>query len=354
VLVGRPVERGRIDALLAAAAAGEGAALVLRGEPGIGKSALLGYAAEHAPAMRVVQARGAEAEAELAFSGLQELLRPLLDLLDEIPERQADALRGAFGLGPPLDARLLINSGTLSLLAAAAAERPLLCLVDDAHWLDAASADALVFAARRLEADAVAVLFAAREGEQRTFDPPGIPALVLEALDHADGIELLRGSGLSDTVAADLHRAAAGNPLALLELPAALSEQQRAGEEPLPEPLPVTKALREAYARRIAALPVPTQRALLVAAAEPSGDLGLIERACGPLGIDPAALTAAEDARLVAIVDARVVFHHPLVSGAAYYDASSAERRRIHAALAEAVGDLDPSRQAWHLAEAAA
>jgi predicted ATPase len=317
MLVGRPDERGRIDTLLASAAAGEGVALVIRGEPGIGKSALLGYAAEQATGMRVAQARGVEAEAELAFSGLQELLRPLLHLLDEIPERQADALRGAFGLGPPLDARLLINSGTLSLLAAAAGERPLLCLVDDAHWLDAASADALVFAARRLEADAVAVLFAAREGEPRAFEPPGIPDLVLEALDHDDAVQLLRDSGLSDAVVTDLHRAAAGNPLALLELPAALSEQQRAGTEPLPEPLPVTKALREGYARRIAALPEASQQALFVAAAESSGDLGLIERACVPLGIDVTALAAAEDARLVTIVDARVVFHPPLVSGAA-------------------------------------
>jgi len=356
VLVGRPAERDRIDALLASAAAGEGAALVVRGEPGIGKSALLRYAGEQAASleMRTAHAHGVEAEAELAFSGLQELLRPMLGLLDEIPERQADALRGAFGLGPPLDARLLINSGTLSLLAAAAAERPLVCLVDDAHWLDAASADALVFAARRLEADAVAVLFASREGEQRSFEPPGIPELVLDALERDDAIELLSGSGLPDAVVADLHRAAAGNPLALLELPAALSDEQRAGEEPLPEPLPVTKALREAYARRIAALPEPTQRALLVAAAEPSGDLGLIEAACTALDVDVGALAAAEDAKLVAIVDARVVFHHPLVSGAAYYDASPTERRRIHAALADAVGEGEHTRQAWHLAEAAA
>jgi DNA-binding CsgD family transcriptional regulator len=356
MLVGRPSEREQIDALLASAAAGEGAALVVRGEPGIGKSALLGYAAERAGTlgMRTAHAHGVEAEAELAFSGLQELLRPMLDLLDEIPERQADALRGAFGLGPPVDARLLINSGTLSLLAAAAGERPLVCLVDDAHWLDAASADALVFAARRLEADAVTVLFAARDGEERTFDPPGIPELALDALGREDAVELLRDSGLPDSVVADLHRAAAGNPLALLELPAALTDEQRAGSEPLPEPLPVTKALREAYARRIAALPDETQRALLVAAAEPSGDLGLIERACKDLGADVGALAAAEDAELVAIVDARVVFHHPLVSGAAYYDASPTERRRIHAALADAVGEGEHSRQAWHLAEAAA
>lgn len=323
------------------------------GEPGIGKSALLAYAQQQAQGMRVLHARGVEAEAELPFSGLYELLRPLLGYIDEVPERQADALRGAFGLGPPLDARLLIGAGTLSLLAAAAEKRPLLCLVDDAHWLDAASADALVFSARRLEADPVAMLFAAREDE-RLFQPPGIPALVLEALDREEAVELLRASGLSAGVVAELHRAAAGNPLALLELPGVLSEKQRAGQERLPEPLPVTKAIQAAYARRIEALPEPTQRALLVAAAEPSGELDLIAQACVVLDLDAAALAAAEDAGLLTIADARVLFHHPLVSAAAYHGARPTERRRVHAALAGALGVDDRSRRAWHLAEAAA
>ena len=240
MLVGRATERERIEALLAQAEAGSGGALVLSGEPGIGKSALLHFAEERARAdgMRVLHARGVEAEAELPFSGLHELLRPLLDLLGEIPDRQADALRGAFGLGPPLDARLLIGAGTLSLLAAAAEEHALLCVIDDAHWLDAASSDAFVFVARRLEADGVAMLFAARQEEARPFEPPGIEALVVPGLERGEAVELLRGSGLPDRVVVELHRAATGNPLALLELPDALNEKQRAGQEPLPEPFP--------------------------------------------------------------------------------------------------------------------
>jgi DNA-binding CsgD family transcriptional regulator len=354
MLVGRAAERGRIDALLGVATAGSGGALVVRGEPGIGKSALLRYAEDQAKGMRVLHARGVEQEAELPFSGLYELLRPVLDLLDEIPERQAAALRGAFGLGPPLDARLLIGAGTLSLLAATAEEQPLLCLIDDAHWLDAASSDAFVFVARRLEADSVAVLFAAREQEPRVFEPPGIEVLALSGLEHADAVELLRNFELPVGVVSDLHRAATGNPLALLELPGALTEKQRSGQEPLPEPLPATKAIQAAYERRIEALPEPARQALVVAAAEPSGQLAVIGRACAAIDLEPSALAAAEDAGLLAVVDARVVFHHPLVTSVAYHAGTPTDRRRIHAALADAVDIRDASRRAWHLAEAAA
>ena len=354
MLVGRAAELAQIDALLATARVGSGGALVVRGDPGIGKSALLAYAETQGAPMRVLHARGVEAEAELAFSGLYELLRPLLELLSEIPERQAEALRGAFGLGPPRDARLLIGAGTLSLLAAAADEQPVLCLVDDAHWLDAASADAIVFAARRFGADAVAVLFAARDGEPRVFEPPGIEKIVLHGLEREKAVELLRGSGLPEQVVTELHRASEGNPLALLELPGALSERQRAGLEALPEPLPTTTTIQEAYARRIGALPEAAQRALVVAAAEPSRQIRLIERACVELHIDPSALAAAEDAGLLAVVGAQAVFHHPLVSAAAYHSARPTDRRLIHSALANALETEDPSRRAWHLAEAAA
>ena len=354
MLVGRAAERERIDALLGLARAGSGGALVLRGEPGIGKSALLRYAEEHSDGMRVVFAHGVEAEAELAFSGLHELLRPLLGLLGDIPERQADALRGAFGLGPPLDRSLLIGAGTLTMLAAAAEEQPLVCLIDDAHWLDAASSDAFVFVARRLEADSIAMLFAARDGDPQVFEPPGIEEHVVSGLERAEAAELLRGAGLPDRVVVELHRATTGNPLALLELPAALTDRQRTGQEPLPEPLPVTKAIQASYERRIRALPESTQRALVVVAAEPSRQLVLIERACAAVGIDPAALAAAEDAELLEIVDARARFRHPLASSIAYHAGRPTERRLIHAALADAIGAEDPSRRAWHTAEAAA
>ena len=354
VLVGRATERQRIDVLLAQATAGSGGALVVRGEPGIGKSALLRYAEERAGSMRVLHAQGVEAEAELPFSGLYELLRPVIDLIDEIPERQAAALRGAFGLGPPLDRSLLIGAGTLSLLAAAGEEQPLLCVVDDAHWLDAASSDAFVFVARRLEADPLAMLFAARDGDPRVFEPPGIDELVVRGLERSEAVELLQGTGLPEQVVVELHRAATGNPLALLELPRALNERQRIGQEPLPEPLPVTKAIRVSYERRVEALPEATRRALTVAAAEPSGQLALIERACATLGIESSALATAEDAALLDIVDARVRFRHPLVSSVGYHAAKPTERRLIHAALADAVGTEDPSRRAWHSSEAAA
>src|SRR3954451_18563894 len=339
--------------VLAEANAGRGGGLVLRGEPGIGKSALLDYAAEQATGMRVLRARGIEAEAELPFSALYELLRPLEDLFDEIPERQAAALRGAFGLGQPVDARLLIGAGTLSLLAAAADDRPVLGLVDDAHWVDAASADALRFPARRLEADPVAVLFAAREHEPGAIEQRDLPELLLAGLGEEEAFQLLAGAGLAASVVSGLHQAASGNPLALLELPEALSEAQRSGDEPLPAPLPATSALQAAYERRIRSLPDATPQALLVAAAEPSGGLGQIAAACSDLGIDISALTPAEDAGLIDIADARVVFSHPLVASAAYHGARPADRRRLHAALAEAAG-ASPARQALHLAAAAA
>jgi len=339
--------------VLAEAAAGHGGALVLRGEPGIGKSALLDDAEARATGMRVLRARGIEAEAELPFSALYELLRPLEDLFDEIPERQAAALRGAFGLGQPVDARLLIGAGTLSLLAVAADDRPVLCLVDDAHWIDAASADALRFAARRLEADPVAMLFAARQHEPGAIERRDLPELLLAGLAEEEAFQLLAGAGLADSVVSGLHRAASGNPLALLELPEALSDAQRMGDEPLPEPLPATSALQAAYVRRIKSLPDPTPQALIVAAAEPSGDLGQIAAACTELGIDLAALTPAEDAGLIEIAEARVLFSHPLVASAAYHGGRPAERRRVHAALADAAG-ASPARQALHLAAAAA
>ena len=283
MIVGRDAERSQIDALLAGARAGQGGALIVRGEPGIGKTSLLGYAEESATGMRVLHARGVEAEAELAFAGLHELLRPLLGLIDEIPEPQAAALRGALALGPPVDARLLIAAGALSLLALAADEQALLCVVDDAHWVDRESTSALVFVARRLEADPVLLLFGARDGESRTFAPAGLDALVLDGLAREEATLLIQDRGLLAGVVADLVRAANGNPLALLELPDALTEAQRAGREPLADPLPVTNAVQSAFARRIEALPTDTRTALLIAAAEASFEVRIVAQACGEL-----------------------------------------------------------------------
>jgi DNA-binding CsgD family transcriptional regulator len=354
MIVGRESERQMIDARLTQACRGIGGALFVHGEPGIGKTALLAYADERAAGMRVLRARGVEAEAELAFAGMLELLRPLLPLLALIPEGQAGALRGALGLGPPVEARLLVSAGVLSLVAAAAEERPVLLLVDDAQWLDRESADAFVFVARRLEADPALFLFAARDGDPRSFEPAGVEELVLGGLEPAEASLLLRGRALPERVVEDLIRSVAGNPLALLELPDALSERQRTGEEPLTDPLPVTRAVQGAFARRIADLPAETRLALVVAAAEPSFELRIVARACGRLGVDAAALERAEDAGLVTLAVGQVSFRHPLVCAAAYHSASSAERRAVHRGLAEAFeADGDADRRAWHLAAAA-
>jgi predicted ATPase len=233
----------------------------VRGEPGIGKSALLGYAEEHSSGLRVLRARGVEAEADLPFSALVELLRPLLGLLEVLPEAQAEALRGTFAFGPQLDGKLLIGLATMSLLSAAAEEQPLLGVVDDAHWLDVASAEAFVFAVRRLEDDPVAFLFGARVGEPRRFSLPGAEELELGGLSLDEGQELLARSDreLAPTVAERLHEVVRGNPLALLELPSALGEEQLSGAQPLTEPLPVTEAVQAAFARRIERLPEQTR-----------------------------------------------------------------------------------------------
>jgi predicted ATPase len=236
VLLGRESECEAIDGLLDAARASHSGALVLRGEAGIGKSALLRYAVEHADGMRVLAGSGIEAESELAFAGLHQLLWPVLDRADGLPAVQAAALHGAFGLSADrVDDRFLVSVALLGMLTAVADAEPLLCVIDDAHWLDGASADALVFVARRLQADPVALLFGVRDDEARRFAAPGLAELTLAGLEEADAGALLDAvDGLPASVRQELLRASGGNPLALRELPGALTAAQRAGHTPLP------------------------------------------------------------------------------------------------------------------------
>lgn len=345
-LYGRDEEQARLDGLLAAAAEGHSGALVVRGDPGIGKSALLAYAAGRARdayAMRVVRATGIETEAEIPFASLHLLLHPVLDRLDGLPARQADALRGAFGLRAKApDGPLLTGLATLSLLAELADDGPVVCVVDDAHWLDHASAQALLFAARRLAAEGIVLLFGARLGHG--FNPPGLPSLRLTGLDEASAGRLL------DEHAPELPRAArtravaqcAGNPLALREL------SSYGGDVPGADAVPLPRRLEDAYAARVAHLSEPARRALLVAAVG-DGDLAVIERVTGR-----APLQEAERARLVwpRGTEGRLEFGHPLMRGAVLNAAAHGELRAVHAELARVLAD-DPDRQAWHRAHAA-
>src|ERR671923_644936 len=257
MLVGRDRECARIDLLLERARAGTADVLVVLGEPGIGKTALLGYAAGRAEGMSVVRAVGVESEAELEFSGLLDVCRPLLDVVGELPAVQAEALRGALGLGRGGGhERFTVGAAALNLLAAAGEREPVLVVIDDAHWLDRSSADALLFAARRLEADAVAMLFAARPGEERAFAAAGLEEVAVGGLERSAALELLgrAGAAIAPAVAETLYEATLGNPLALIELPGLLSRGQLAGREPIAEPVPTAATLEAAFVDRAARL----------------------------------------------------------------------------------------------------
>jgi DNA-binding CsgD family transcriptional regulator len=357
MLYGRDAQRAQIGALLDGARASHSGVLVIRGEPGIGKTALLEDARDRAGDMEVLVARGVESEAELPFAGLDQLLRPALHLLDRLPTPQANALEGALGLaGRGGDDRFLISLAVLTLLAELAERRPVLCLVDDAHWLDAPSADALVFVARRLDAEAIVLLFAAREGEVRAFKAGELPSLTLPGLDEEAAAALvardLRGE-LAPSVRDYLLQQGGGNALALVELPAALSSAQLAGREPLPERLPVTRGVERLFLERVRRLPQPTRRLLVLAAADDSGELAPILRAADALGIDAHALRPAEDAGLLSIRDTTLRLRHPLVRSAVYGVAPLSERRVAHLALADALdGEAEEDRRAWHRAAA--
>jgi DNA-binding CsgD family transcriptional regulator len=357
MLLGREGERAQLEGLLAGARAGISSALVLSGEAGVGKSALLRFVRERGEGMTVVFAQGVESESDIAFSALSALLRPLLGHLDALPEPQAAALASALAVGPPVAGdRFTVSAATLSLLAAAAEEKPLLALVDDAQWIDRASAEALLFAARRLVAEGVLLLFTLREGAG-DIDTTGLPLLRLGGLDANAARELLQervGSRVAPDVAERLVAATGGNALALAELPGLLTPGQLIGTEPLDEPLPVGSALEGALTSKIRALPDDAQKALLVAAASGSPRLEAIAPAIEALGLDPSLLELAEHAGLVAVNAGELHFSHPLFRSAAFHAAPPPERRRVHRALADTLtGEEFADRRAWHLAAAA-
>jgi DNA-binding NarL/FixJ family response regulator len=357
MLVGRSAETEAIQALLEGARDGQGGALVLRGEPGVGKSALLEEAAASAEGFTVLRAVGIESESELAFAGLHQVLWPVLDRVERLPGPQATALRAAFALSEETVAeRLHVSLGALGLLCEAADAGPTLCLVDDAHWLDQASADALLFSARRLEAEPVVLLLAVRDDPERPFAAPGIRELRPAPLGPDDARALV-GSRVGQHVAFEvldwLLATADGNPLALVELPATLTREQLAGREPLDGTVPRPTSVEQSYLARAERLPADVRELLLLAACEEQGDRATLAAAAAELGLDPATLSAAEDEQLVAVGRDRVEFRHPLVRSAVYRGAGFAQRERAHRALAAALSaPAEADRRAWHRAAA--
>jgi len=353
-LKGRRSECDVLRGLVEAVARGESRAVVLRGEAGVGKTALLEYMVEQASGCHVARAAGVQSEMELAFAALHQLLAPMLDRLELLPAPQRDALQIAFGAsaGPPPD-RFLVALAVLNLLSDLAGERPLICLVDDEQWLDRASAQALAFVARRAHSDSVGLVFAARvPGE----DVAGLPELLVEGLGEADARALLDSalSGPLDTRICDqIISEAHGNPLALLELPRGMTPAELAGGFGLPGAMSVSGRIEESFQRQFDALPTETRRLLQLAAADPIGEPLLIRRAAERLGIGAEAATPAADAGLLEF-GVRVRFRHPLVRSAAYRSASLEARQDVHRVLGEVTDlEVDPDRRAWHRAQAA-
>ena len=353
-LTARRRECGVLDRFVDSVRAGEGRALVLRGEPGMGKTVLLEYLAGKATGCRVARAVGVQSEMQLAFAGLHQLCAPMLDHAGSLPPPQREALRTALGLSAgPVPDRFLVGLAVLGLLSEAATDRPLICVVDDEQWLDRASAQALGFAARRLAADPVGVVFAARVPGQ---DATGLPELAVEGLAEGDARLLLESvltgpldARVMQQIIADTH----GNPLALLELTRGLTPAQLAGGFGLPGAGPLDGRIEDSFGRQLEALPDQTMRLVRLAAADPSGDAALVWRAAGRLGLDAAAAGPATVAGL-AEFGARVRFRHPLVRSAAYRSASMPAMQEIHGALAEATDpEVDPDWRAWHRAQAA-
>ena len=352
-LVGREDECARIAELLAAAREQCSGVLVVSGEPGIGKSALCAWAAERAAGMRMLSVTGVECEADLPFAGLASLCGPELARVATLPAPQARALDAALAraASAPVD-RLSIGAAVLSLLAAAATAGPLLVIVDDAQWLDEASAHALRFAARRLSVEGIAMLIATRPGSAFELDRGGLPALAVEPLDEVAGRRLLAAEhgSLAPGVVELLLAHCAGNPLALIEAPRALSDAQRTGAEAMQGPVPIGDALAAALLLRVAPLPEETRRALLVASATTSSRVQPVIAALTEFGLDPSALEPAERSAVIAIDAERLEMRHPLLRSAIYRDADGPSRRAVHAVLARVT---DGDERAWHLGQSA-
>ena len=350
-------ERGALDQLIGAVRADQSRALVVRGDAGVGKTVLLEYLAVRASSLgcRVARAMGVQSEMELAFAGLHQLCGPMLDRAKGLPAPQRDALRIALGLaaGPPPD-RFLVGLAVLNLLSGAAGEQPLICLIDDEQWLDQASAQVLGFVARRLSADPVGLVFAAREPGPELA---GLPEMELGGLKGEDARALLASAlaGPLDARVTDLIIAETrGNPLALLQLPQGLTPEELAGGFGLPGVAPLAGRIEDSFLRQLEALPSQTRLLLLLAAADPSGDPGLVWRAAARLDLGAEAGEPAEEAGL-AEFGTRMRFRHPLARSAVYRSASFADRRTVHGALAEETDPVaDPDRRAWHRAQGSA
>ncbi len=352
-LLGRAAERHALDALVTSARNSVSGALVLVGEAGIGKTALLDHAAA-ADRVRVVRLAGVESEAQLSFSAVHLALLPFLDGDERIPARQRDALRVAFGResGSPPD-RFLVGLATLSLLAEASRAEPVVCCIDDVQWLDPESLDVFAFVARRLKAERIAMIFTSRPDEAGRL--AGIPELPIVGLEPRDAIELLTRSSpvsIEPLAAAQIAAATGGNPLALIDLSQELTARQLVGTPLLPEPVPLGRHLEEHYVREVRAVPDETQRWLLLAAAATTGETALVADAATALGLPDDAAEAAEAVGLVTVGES-IAFRHPLVRSAIYGAADGPARRAVHRALADAArapGDVD--LRAWHLAAA--